>query len=97
MNSVHDIAPTLARIESEPYYQPVGGEVALFESAQGLRNERPEFARFSQVVEQPHRANIVNRVERRGTAPKFRRLLQGSHELGFPCCARHARNAKGRG
>ncbi|MBV6408434.1 MAG: Denitrification regulatory protein NirQ [Rhodocyclaceae bacterium] len=37
MNSVHDIAPTLARIESEPYYQPVGGEVALFESAHRRR------------------------------------------------------------
>ena len=31
------LAPELARIEREPYYQPVGDEVALFESAQRRR------------------------------------------------------------
>ncbi len=34
---IGDIAPTLARIESEPYYQPVRDEVALFESAHRRR------------------------------------------------------------
>jgi len=35
--NIGDIAPTLARIESEPYYQPVRDEVALFESAHRRR------------------------------------------------------------
>ena len=37
MNSPAAIAPELARIESEPFYQPVGDEVALFESAHRRR------------------------------------------------------------
>ena len=37
MKSPEAVAPQMARIEREPYYQPVGDEVALFESAHRRR------------------------------------------------------------
>ena len=39
MNDLHDtrrLDADLDRIETEPYYEPVGGEVALFEAAWAL-------------------------------------------------------------